>query len=258
MHALADLQRALQNHLLEDDEAIVPQLIYPINGQLDERLGVYANGYRWRLIDALHKEYGLLSGYLGDTAFVELSEAYIDAYPSHFYSISEFTKRLPLFLLEYYPNQVYLSELAELIRALSLSLEAADASLLKQSDLAKFSMQNWPSLCFSYHPSVQCLSFQWNTFAFWKALVQKTALPTLHKEGSYCIVWRKELQSYANSLTTAEFIVFQSLQSGACFADACEAVYTSGLVKETEAATFLANCISCWLNDHLFSEVYIP
>jgi hypothetical protein len=257
MSVLANLQEALQSHLLKEDESILAQLICPVNGQIDERLAVYANGYRWRLIDALHKEYGLLHTHLGDECFTELSEAYIDEYPSRFYSISDFTKQLPTFLVSYQPEHAYWSELAEIIRALSLSLEAADVCLLNPSDLAEIPPQNWPSLCFKVHPSVHYLTLQWNTFAIWKALVQKTGLPTLSKENSHCIVWRKELQSYANSLTESEAIVFQAFQAGYCFADVCETVYTRGLASETAAATLVANCLTQGLTHHWFSEVYI-
>lgn len=258
MSSLVSLQEALQRHLLEDDEAIASELVSPFKGSLDERLAVYANGYRWRLIDALQKEYALLHHYLGDDAFIELSDAYIDEYPSRFYSISEFTKLLPQFLSKYQPHQSYLSELAQLISALSLSLEAVDAQFLSPEALAKIPIQNWPSLCFKYHPSVHYFSFQWNTFSLWKTLVQKTVFPTMTKENSYCIVWRKELQSYANSLVESEAVIIQAFQAGSCFAEVCEIVCARGLVSETEAATLLANCLTRWLNDHLISEVYIP
>lgn len=258
MSSLVSLQAALQRHLLEDDEQIANELVSPRQGELAERLAVYADGYRWRLIDALQKEYALLYHHLGDDAFTELSEAYIDENPSRFYSISDFTKQLPQFLLKYQPQQGYLSELAHIINALSLSLEAADAQFLDQTALAKMPIQNWPSLCFKYHPSVHYFSFQWNTFSLWKALVQKTAFPTPTRQDSYCIVWRKELQSYANSLAESEAVVFAAFSAGSCFADVCEQVFARGLVGETEAAGLLANCLTRWLNDHLISEVYIP
>ncbi|MES2998376.1 MAG: DNA-binding domain-containing protein [Pseudomonadota bacterium] len=257
MSSLVSLQEALQSHLLVEDECIADQLIKPIKGILDDRLAVYADAYYLRLIDALQKEYPLLVKYLGEEAFEALSEVYIDEYPSRFYSINDFTKQLPDFLAVYQSKEAYLSELAALMRALSLSLESADASFLHPSALSEIPMQHWPSLCFKTHPSVQCLTFHWNTFYFWKALVQKTALPKLSKESSYCIVWRKELQSYANSLTQAECVVFQAFQAGNCFADVCEAVYADGLSSEAEAATLVANCLTRGLQDHLFSEVYI-
>jgi hypothetical protein len=259
MPLLLNLQKALQSHLLTDggDGSVADWLLKPVKGVLDDRLAVYANAYRWRLVDALHKEYPPLHTYLGAEAFTELSDAYIDEYPSRFYSISEFTKQLPDFLAVYQPDQAYLSELAALIRALSLSLESADAPLLNQTALVEVSVQNWPSLCFKIHPSVQYLTFQWNTFSLWKTLVQKAALSEICKEVSYCIVWRKELQAYANELTQLEFMTFQAFQAGRCFADVCEVVYGSGLSSEVEAATFVANYLARCLDDHLFSEVYI-
>ncbi|BBB15038.1 uncharacterized protein RVIR1_05330 [Candidatus Rickettsiella viridis] len=258
MSSLVSLQEALQRHLLEDDEQIANELVSPRQGGLVERLAVYADGYRWRLIDALQKEYALLHHYLGDDAFTELADTYIDENPSRFYSISDFTKQLPEFLLKYRPQQGYLSELAQIISALSLSLEAADVPFLDQAALAKIPVQNWPSLCFKFHPSLHYFSFQWNTFALWKALVKKTAYPTLIRQNSYCIVWRKELQSYANSLAESEAAVFAAFSAGACFEEVCERVCARGLVGETEAAALLANCLTRWLNDHLISEVYIP
>jgi len=256
MSAWFSLQEALQRHVLLDDDDIVDQLVTPRKGVLDDRLAVYTNAYRWRLIDALRKEYPLLCTHLGEETFAELSTAYIEEYPSRFYAISEFTKQLPQFLAVHHADQAYLSELAALIRALSLSLESADAPFLNPQALAEVPIQNWPSLCFKMHPSVQCLIFQWNTFLLWKSLVKKTALPRIGKEASYCMVWRKELQSYANGLAPTAYVAFQAFQAGCCFAEVCEAVYASGLSSEAEAATFVAHYLTDGLRDHLFSEVY--
>jgi hypothetical protein len=257
MPALVDLQKALQKHLLEENNAIVDCLVKPVKGSLADRLAIYANAYRLRFIEALQKEYLYLSNYLGEAVFTELAEAYIDEYPSHFYSIADFSKCFPQFLATARIEQGYLSELAQLIQTLSLSLEAADGPVLNQATLSEVPLQHWPSLCFKYHPSVHNLAFQWNTFTLWKALVQKITPPVAYKENSYCIVWRKELQSYAISVTEAEYSAFQAFQKGACFADVSEMVYRNGLVAETETATYLASCLIRWLNNHWFSEVYL-
>jgi hypothetical protein len=257
MHALANVQHNLQCHLLHEDETIINQLAKPPKGCLKDRLAIYANGYYWRLMDALQKDYQVLYNYLGDKAFAEVATAYIAAYPSRFYTIAAFTKQLPEFLLDLHPERGYLSELAALIRALSLSLEAADDPVLAYTALTAVPLQNWPSLCFKCHPSVQCLTFKWNIFSWWQALLQKKRSPKKRKENSACIVWRQELQSHAISLTHLEWVAFQALQAGSCFADVCERVYTTKGVSETAAPAFVANCVTKWLNDHIFSEVYI-
>jgi Putative DNA-binding domain len=259
MSVLANLQHTLQTHLLEADEQILNQLALPVKGTIHERLAVYSNAYAWRLIDALEQEYGLLAKLLGDEGFTELAEAFIDSYPSQFYSIAKFGERLAQFLAEYLPysERPYLSELAQLIKALVTSLEAADAPFLNFEALASVAEQNWPSLCFKFHPSVQYFSFNYNSYMIWEALVQEKSVPEVHMTKSHCVVWRKGLQSYAVALTEVEALVLNRLQQGFCFADVCEAVYDKGFMRESQAASFVAHLLANWLNNHLFSEVQL-
>ena len=257
MSALANLQQNVQAHVMGENEQILNQLVLPVTGTIHERLAVYGNAYDWRLIDALHQEYHLLAKLVGDEAFTELAEAFIDAYPSQFYSIAQFSEPLVQFLAEELPysQQPHLSELVQLIKAFIVSLEAADGPCLNFEVLANVAEQNWPSLCFKFHPSVQYFCFNYNSYAIWQALVQEKVVPQIQKTNSHCVVWRKGLQSYAVALTDAEALVLNQLKQGFCFADVCEAVYDKGFMVESQAASFVANLLATWLNNHLFSEV---
>lgn len=259
MSALANLQQCLQTHVMGGDAQILNQLVLPVKGTIHERLAVYSNAYDWRLIDALHQEYGLLAKLMGDEAFTELGEAFIDAYPSQFFSIAKFSEPLARFLAEYapYSQQPHLSELTQLIKALITSVEAADAPYLNFEALANIAEQNWPSLCFKFHPSVQYFNFNYNSYALWQALVQEKSIPKVQIAKSHCLVWRKGLQSYAVALTEVEALVLNQFQQGFCFADVCEAVYDEGFMLESQAASFVANLLANWLNNHLFSEVQL-
>lgn len=257
MSVLADLQQKVQAHVMGENEQILNQLVLPVKGTIHERLAVYRNAYDWRLIDALHQEYSLLAKLLGEEAFTELAEAFIDAYPSQFYSIARFSEPLVQFLAEKLPysQQPHLSEIVQLIKALIISLEAADALCLNFEALAKVAEQNWPSLSFKFHPSVQYFCFNYNSYAIWQALVQEKVVPEIQKYKSHCVVWRKGLQSYAVALTDVEALILNQLEQGFCFADVCEAVYDKGFMVEAQAASFVANLLATWLNNHLFSEV---
>lgn len=259
MSVLANVQHELQSHLLGEDDYVLNQLLLPVKGTIHERLAVYSNAYVWRLIDALEQEYGLLAKLLGDEGFTELAEAFIDAYPSRFYSISKFSEPLAQFLTDHspYSEQPYLGEFVKLTKALITSLEAADAPCLSVEILSRVAEQNWPSLRFKFHPSVQYFSFRYNSYALWQALVQEKSLPTVERTENQCVVWRKGLQSYALALTEAEALVLNRLQQGSCFADVCEAVYDKGFKQESQAASFVANLLAHWLNNHLFSEVQL-
>ncbi|EDP46483.1 DNA-binding domain-containing protein [Rickettsiella grylli] len=258
MSALANVQRAMQTHLMDENGKILNWLVKPVKGTLRERLAVYSNAYIWRLVDALAQEYGVLAQFLGDEAFMALAEAFIDAHPSRVYSISKFSEPFVSFLMDNtpYSEKQYLGELAQLIKALNACLEAADAPCLSVKTLAEIPEQNWPSLCFTFHPSVRYFHFNYNIYAVWQAFVQEKPRPELQKISTYCVVWRKALQSYVTSITEAEALAFMQLSRGSCFADVCEAVYDKGLMQESQTAHFVANLLSKWLNNHLLSGVY--
>jgi len=260
MSVLLNLQEMLQAHLFvgDDDDRIADQLMQPAKGALADRLAIYVDAYRLSLIDALEKEYVLIQAHLGEEAFIELSDAYIDEHPSRFFSIGDFTKEFPDFLVNYHAKKGYLSELATLIRALSLSRDAADEPPLNQTELADIPLHDWPLLCFRTHPSVYCLTFQWNTFEIWKALVEGTALPSVCKEVSHCVIWRKELQAYVKNLAPLEYLMLRAWQEGRCFSDVCELVCTNGMLSETDAAGFVAGYVARCLNDQFFLRVDIP
>ncbi len=258
MSALANIQHAVQTHLMDDNGEILNQLVRPVKGTLQERLAVYSNAYIWRLVDALAQEFGLLAKFLGDEAFTELAEAFVDANPSRFYSIAKFSEPFIPFLTTTapYSEKQYLCELAQLIKGLSVCLEAENAPCLSIKALAEIPEQNWPSLCFKFHPSVHYFHFNYNTYTIWQALVQETPRPELQKIQTYCVVWRKDLQAYAIAITEAEALALTQLSQGFCFADVCEAIYNKGHLQESQAAHFVANLLAKWLNNHLLSGVY--
>jgi hypothetical protein len=259
MSSLYELQQALQNHLRDAESPILSHLKPPYRGAIDERLAVYTNGYRCRLIDALQREYSVLLAYLGNSEFTRFADDFIDTYPSQYYSINDFARQFPEFLAKVLkPTQGYWIELAELSRALNQSVEAKDEPILEQTALQTIPPESWPLVCFRLQASVQILNFKWNTFELWKTWVQEKKLFEPFLQSVHCIVWRKELQSYAHCLTSVEWMLLSGLQNRLCFEQLCEAIYQEGGVDETEAAMQVAQCLTRWLSSHLFSEVYIP
>jgi hypothetical protein len=85
--ALRDLQRDLQRHLLGEDNAVSAAIVDAPPLPALQRLAIYKNAYRVRLIDALHETYPVLHGLLGDELWVALGEAFVAAHPSPYRSI---------------------------------------------------------------------------------------------------------------------------------------------------------------------------
>ena len=95
---LRELQRELQRHLLGEDNAISEAIVDAPPLPALERLAIYKNAYRVRLIDALHETYPVLHGLLGDEAWVALGESFVAAHPSPYRSIRWYGRELAEFM----------------------------------------------------------------------------------------------------------------------------------------------------------------
>ena len=79
---LRQLQRELQSHLLGGPSSIADAIADAPPLSVADRLGIYRNAYRVRLIEALDDTYPVLHALLGDEVFVALGEEFVSAHPS--------------------------------------------------------------------------------------------------------------------------------------------------------------------------------
>lgn len=252
---LRELQENLQAYLLTGDAKIAKDIVNPIQDEIDTRLAIYRDSYYLCLTNILKKDFPLLEKLIGEEAFEVLATAYIDAYPSKYFSIKDFGERVPLFLQTTLPysQQPYLSELAELGWELDNTLISADAVALTVNDLAKIPQNNWGELQLTTHPSVKLLTQHYNTFELWQALQHDKPLPTVVKlaKPNYCLVWRKELMPYCCVLTAEAACIIRAFQAQQTFAEVCEQL-TEYLSPE-EVAQYAVNQLVNWLNQGVFS-----
>lgn len=256
---LRELQKSLQNHLLTKEKSINQYIAGATPKIISQRLAIYGDGYRYRLIDVLATYYDVLYKYVGDENFFDLASAYIAAFPSRYFSVDLFPQHLAKFLAvtEPYKNQFYLSELANFIWLLNTTIDSADARILTTNDLAKIPQDSWGEMRFTFHPSVKSLTFNWNALAIWQAIIQSQEVPqpSVLDQTSFCVVWRKSMQPYYCPLSEDQAWVFQALKNNQTFEEVCEGLLK--WVSEDQAANYAASLLLRWLNDEMFSEVTI-
>lgn len=99
MAGLVDLQSWLQAAIL-DGETELPHAHVLGDNRLtaQTRLGIYAQGYRQRLLECLGLEYPMLSALAGPTAFGLFAQGYIAAHPSRSYTLYDFGAAFPAYL----------------------------------------------------------------------------------------------------------------------------------------------------------------
>ena len=256
MSSLSQLQSDFQAYVLGGPDGILARIAD--TGQLSaaERLRVYADAYRLRLIEALETDFVALRAYLGEEKFNALSRHYIDASPSRHYSLRYFGTSFADFLARTapYAETPLLTELAAFDWALSAAFDATDDPVLTVDAIAAVAADAWPNLRFRAHASVGRLDLQWNAPAIWRAADNSEALPSPAKSETPIpwVIWRQDLATYFRSLAVHEAYALDALRGGACFADICEGLCE--WIAPTDAATMAASSLRQWITDGMLSS----
>jgi hypothetical protein len=257
MSTLNDLEAAFQSHILTGDDRIRARIVGTDKVDAATRLGIYANAYRLRLIEALDTDYPGLRTLAGDGEFDRMARAYIDAHPSGYRSLRWFGDRLSEFLHSTAPWSGYpvFAEMADFEWALSDAFDAADSDLASVEDMAALPPADWPLARFVPHASVRRLDLRWNVPTVWKAIDSGEEPPAIEESGHPVawLVWRHNLLTHFRSQRVDEAWALDALRCGENFAAIC-----GGLTEWVDArnvAAHAAGLLKQWLTDGLIREI---
>ena len=274
--ALRRLQEDFQGYLLALDARMHPHVLGSAQVSAEERLAIYADAYRLRLLEALDTDYPGLHAVLGDDDFDAMGRAYIAAHPSPYFSLRWFGDRLSEFLrtTEPYSRYPVFAEMAAFEWAQSAAFDAADSEIASIADMAAVPADAWPGLTFAPHASLRRLDLRWNVPAVWKAIdaAQGRASvaggrmpgatagqePPALEESDYPIawlVWRQDLLTYFRSLNVDEAWALDALQRGKNFASICQGL--TEWIDAQNVAVHAAGLLKQWLSDGLIREIRI-
>ena len=259
MNTLRDLQSDFQSFLLRGREDIRIHVVGTDKVSAEQRLTIYYDAYRMRLLEALDSNYPVLHGWIGDEEFEKLGLAYLAAPPSTHFSIRYFGHELARFLAasETYRDKPFLSEMARFEWAMSEAFDAPDSALVRLEDMAAIDSGAWPSLRFTMQDSVRRLNLEWNVPTIWKAIDAEQA-PEEPRRSEYpmsWLLWRQDLKTYFRSLSVDEAWALDAVANGGTFAMICE-----GLCEWIDAqhvAAHAAGLLKQWISDGLIRPVEV-
>lgn len=254
--SLRNLQQDFQRHLLGEPSQIEAAIVDAPPLPVEERLGIYRNAYRVRLIEALDDTYPILHAVLGDEVFCALGEEFVAAHPSVYRSIRWFGGELAEFLGQCapYSEQPILAELA-LEWTLAEVFDAADAESLPRSALSAIDASAWSDLRFEFHPSLRRRALYWNTAAVWQAMSRGEAPPdpACAEQPVPWLLWRQNLQNYFRSLAADEAAALDAALRGASFAQICEAL--GEWLPEEQIPLRAASLLGLWADSGIIVNV---
>jgi len=256
MNQLAQLQRALQAHVIDGELAIADAIDSSTDIPAATRLQIYADAYRLRLIDGLQANYPVLAQLLGEETFARMAQEYLAIYPSRHYSVRWFGHRLAEFLSEFadYRDQQWLHELASWEWKIATAFDASDATALTPSHLSAVAPEEWPQLQFTFHPSVQRISLDTNVAAIIKAdgNGERLPVPTKLDVRTEWLIWRQDLTVQYRSLDAAEKSAIDVAINSATFEEICEAIV--GHVADEQVPLCAVNFLKQWITDQCLIE----
>lgn len=255
---LKELQQQMLAWLRAHDPVIKESVTGTEKVPADLRLDIYANAYRYRLIDALQDTFPALNTLLGDDDFLKMGLRYIERYPSQHFSLRFFGHRLAGFLAEEsdFREQKVLSEMAQFEWLLRAAFDAAAQPRLSLEELQTIAPEQWPELTFSFHPSLQRINLSFNVPQLWQAIEQEQP-PIDIVEQEYPIgwvIWRRDLKTWYRSMDVDEAWAMDTMLAGENFAAICAGVCE--WIDEQYAPARVAGFIQTWINEGLLTENY--
>lgn len=253
--SLAALQQQMIGYLMDDEQQITEQIAEQGGIDCAARLHIYQNAYQMRLKETIENDHQQLGIYLGDDLFDQMVAGYIKAYPSNNTSLRHYADLLPKFLAENLPFKNYpiISELAHFERLLMIAFDAADTERFSREILLNMPHEQWPSLVFRFHPSVQLAHFNFSTVETWQALKQEQAPEAPVAQKNIWLLWRNhERLTQFRSLDLQEFTLIDMVLKGNSFADLCEYLLVSS--NEEDISQLALNYLLSWIDEGLFAN----
>jgi len=254
---LAELQLALQDFLLDKPVDVSELTLATPAFSQQERLHIYHQAYRLRLIDALRNDYPALEAYISENEFIALATDFIAKHPSHHPSLRWLGKSLPDFLRNHahWKEHIEVVELAEFEWQQVMAFDAADSMLATLDELRTLPPKRWMTLKLYLHPSLQLISYYSNAPALWNSLTKDNAAIDIEvgKELQNWLMWRENLQVVYRPIDTAEAWALKAFLTQKNFADVCEGL--CGWFAAEQVPTHAAQYLQHWVRGGLVIKI---
>ncbi|MDD1783143.1 DNA-binding domain-containing protein [Enterovibrio sp. ZSDZ35] len=180
-----------------------------------DRLAIYHNAYRVRLIDVLRDTFGHTVTYLGDEWFNQLARDFVQDHHSTHNNIGFYGTAFPAFLAEQLPDDLDVAELAELDWTLRRAFDGADSGVMTMEHL-QILAQNTTNIVLETVPTLCLVTQRFNTLDIWHAIDQDNSPPVAKQLANPVdvLVWRKGYSPHFRSISPLETVAIKSVREG--------------------------------------------
>lgn len=251
---LSELQTDFQRILLDAESGRADWVKASAHGiSPQDRLAIYHNAYRVRLIDVLSDTFEHTAAYLGDDWFHRLASVYVQSHHSTHNNIGLYGRAFPGFLAEQLADDKEVSELALVDWKLRRAFDGADSATLTRDHLEQLAMAESDTVRLQPVPTLSVSTQHFNTLEIWHAIDQDERPPLVEPldHPVDILIWRKGHSPHFRSLSKIESAAIACVRSGFTL-DAIGAALEKAF-PDADVATEFGVMLLRWLDDQLLA-----
>jgi hypothetical protein len=219
-----------------------------------ERVEIYHDMYLLRMIEALEADYPAVRHFLGEDAFVELVEDYVQAHPSRSYTLNRLGDHLPEFLRQSTEraHAAFLHDLACLELAITEVFDEEESAVLAPEQVRAVPEERWPGARLRPVRAFRLLTFEHPVLRWLDAAHRKASAPEPVRRSSRVAVYRHRYSVLRLELSRPEHALLAALAGGAPLA---EAVAAASAIRERRREREVFTAFRTWIAEGMFSSV---
>lgn len=218
-----------------------------------DRLAIYHNAYRLRLIDVLQDTFEHTATYLGDDWFQQLASDYVRSHPSTHSNIGLYGRELPGFFAEELPDDLEVAEIARMDWTLRRAFDGADCRVMKREHLQQIAIGVRTIEKLRPVPTFGITRHTFNTLQIWHAIDQDEQPPAVQRlpEPIDVLTWRKGHSPHFRSLSAIESSALACLRGGATLEEMVSRIAES--FPNADAATEFGMMLQRWIDEQMLA-----
>ena len=251
---LQQLQTSFQNEILSQQCAEVDWIKKSVHAlSSSDRLNIYYNAYRYRLVDVLFDTFEHTAIYLGSDWFKKVSFSYVQSHYSDSPNIGGYGKEFPDFLTKQFVDDLEISEIAVMDWKLRRAFDGLDSSVMTPEILPRLASENSGCLHLKFVPTLSITPQHFNTLDIWHAIDEDRVPPTAEKlaQPVDILIWRKGHSPHFRSLAPIESAAISAVCSG----ESLDSIGTrlENEFPDVDVATEFGVMLRRWLEDQVIS-----
>jgi len=224
----------------------------------EQRVGIYADAYMARLVEALHDDFPALTRLLGHRAFHQMAQAYLERHPSRSWSLNPLGRKLPEFLSG--PVKVPKREAARALAivevAMAESFDEAAAEPLAPADFASLAPEKFAGARLDFVPTFRLVEVDYAVNPYIDAVRQeREKTPPLRKKKSWIAIYRKDFKVWRLDLREGAYAALAVLRAGGTVGRAVAAVARAWKGRPEDLTVQIRQWFGEWASEGFFAAI---